>query len=140
MPVAPEEGATGNPLAPKFLYRYEAARGSITYVQVVLKKYRVSKETPSGYWIQHPEGYPWEDRQKFILKCGGGSKKRFAYEDPDRAWQSWKSRKHHHINHLTNQLRRAQLLNEIERPEFPKDSAEVLDGDDAGILKPKENE
>ena len=34
---------------------------------------------------------------------------------------------HHHLIHLTNQLRRAQLLNEIEKPEFPKDSAEVRD-------------
>ena len=59
-------------------------------------EYKVVRETPKGYWIT--EGY---SRTRFVLKGNG---KRFAHENKEWAWHSFKLRKMRQRQHLLRQL------------------------------------
>ncbi len=111
---------------PTHLYRYE--RGSIDRMnfnipghtafygqaKVYLETYKISRFTPSGYWVSIGGG------EKFVLKvntinalaCG----KRFAYLDVDNAWDNFQRRTKLCRDILKARLRDAEAYLLAERP------------------------
>ncbi len=83
-----------------------------------LTGYEIISETDKGFWILKYEWYWFQDKkiprhhQRFVLKVSRPSPqgqwwigpKRWAYEDKDDAWQSFKIRKNRQHGHLERQL------------------------------------
>jgi len=73
-------------------YRYFDASGRKTPL-IYLDKYKVTKITPQGVKIAHPDG------DKFILNEG---KKKYAYPTKEEAWKGFIKRKQSRYNHVKN--------------------------------------
>jgi hypothetical protein len=95
-------------------YRYENVNVYNLGVQVELRKYRLLKETPKGYWITYYSiGFSGDKR--WVSKNG---KNRFAYPTKEEAIFNFKMRKKRQISILENRLFDAKIaLNKIEEIE-----------------------
>ncbi len=73
-------------------------------VGLMLTKYRVTKTTPKGVWLEH-YGWPFEPHPFFVLQ---DARKRFACPTIAEARESFIARKNRQIRILTAQLRNAK--------------------------------
>jgi len=87
-------------MTPELFYRYEESKTLNN--PVILKVFKVIKETPCGYWIKL--FYRGNDK-KWVSKT---TKKRYAYPTKQEALTSFKARKRRQIEILNSQLIRAK--------------------------------
>jgi hypothetical protein len=87
------------------LYRYEESR--VWETSVMLRRYKVVKETPQGYWII-ADFYSHE--QRWVSKNGRSA---WAKTTPEAALESFKARKARQIAILEKQLQRAKDAHNI---------------------------
>ena len=76
-------------------------------VEIDLQEYEAVKETPKGYWIV-TKGYAKYDwaKRRFLLKR---ARKKFAYDNPQEAWESYKIRALWRLKHLSRQIDVAEM-------------------------------
>ena len=96
------EMVKGGFMIPEYLYRYEDHEYANIGVRVEMRKFRVIKETPCGYWVKLFESF---DDTKWVSKT---AKKRFAYPTMSQALTSFKARKRRQIEILQAQINRAR--------------------------------
>lgn len=105
-------------------------------LQIRLYGHEIIKETEKGFWIiklnyswMYRSGIIPREHQRFVLKCPDTSEyrgvyrppKRWAYEDKDHAWLSFKIRKEWHEVHLERDLARVKRVNQmIEDGDFER--------------------
>ena len=95
-----------------FLYRYEDQMTYPNTINIKLRKFRVVKWTPCGYWIQVYDFDP--DYKKWVSKNG---RKRFAYPTVEQAETNFIARKQKQILILESRLRQAKNALQIVSPE-----------------------
>lgn len=88
----------------KVLYRYDMG---IFYDRLELRSFKVSKETPCGYWILLYDGFT---DKKWVGKT---TTKRFAYTTPEDALVGFMYRKKRQIRLLNGQLELAKRMLDI---------------------------
>jgi len=71
----------------EYLYRYKDIKYE-THIQIVLDRYEILKKTKKGVWIRYYHGINKE--KKFVLLT---TRKQFACETVDKAFESFKHRK-----------------------------------------------
>lgn len=82
-------------------YRYQGGLGEDTPVYIHLEKFKVTKLTTKGVWID------FYGQSKFILN---EARKRYAYPTKELAWESYLARKKKHKAILESQLRSVEYL------------------------------
>ena len=120
------EMVKGVVMIPEYLYRYEDHEYANIGVRVEMRKFRVIKETPCGYWVKLFESF---DDTKWVSKT---AKKRFAYPTMSQALTSFKARKRRQIEILQAQIDRARSAlghvdpdGEYRERRFPRCSLDI---------------
>jgi len=106
-------------ILPEYLYRYHDVHYT-TGVQVHMRKFKVVKETPCGYWVKLFESF---DDKKWVPN---NTRKRYAYPNKEEALTSFIARKRRQVKILETQLSIAKyalgrgitIQNELEAQEM----------------------
>lgn len=108
-------------------FRYQESNTSAG-INVYEYKYSLVKETPKGYWITFytdaPYGYEKLREWKRLHWISKTSKKKFAYESRERAWNNYQLRKLRQIKILEARLANAKAAYRCQQPKINEKSVD----------------